>query len=213
MKETEQAEQEGAATPFTPDDAWLDAFQAQLTGETVDRARKFARMRALGVANTGRKVDDYYARELVQDAIADTFEGVLRWDPARVTLEAHLTRAVQFRSRDHRMHEIAFPHDALGDGTDESLLAEREASGVATTEPDLEKRRYAAELLAYIRDETAADKPVLRILDAYDAGATTKAEVIAYTKMKARTYHNARIRLGRIVRDLTNRRLARKAHA
>lgn len=212
MRQTEQPETE-RRVPFTPDDAWIDAFQSQLTEEAIDRVRRFARMRALGVANTGRKVDDYYARELVQDAIADTFEGVLRWDPSRVTLEAHLTRAVQSRSRDDRTHEIAFPHDALGDADERSQLAESEASSVAATEHDIEKRRYASELMATIREEAAGDKAVLRILDGYDAGATTKAEVIEYTKMKARTYHNGRIRLGRIVRNLTNRKLAGQAHA
>lgn len=212
MTQTEHPETE-RRPPFAPDDAWIDAFQAQLTEEAIDRVRRFARMRALGVANTGRKVDDYYARELVQDAIADTFEGVLRWDPARVTLEAHLTRAVQSRSRDDRTHEIAFPHDTMGDPDERSQLVESEASIAAATDHDLEKRRYASELMARIREEAAGDKAVLRILDGYDAGATTKAEVIEHTKMKARTYHNGRIRLGRIVRNLTNRKLAGQAHA
>jgi hypothetical protein len=38
--------------------------------------------------------------------------------------------------------------------------------------------------------------------------AQTKDDVLAFTRMKARTYHNAHIRLKRIVRNLTNGTLA-----
>lgn len=212
---TKEIELDGAESPmpFAPDDGWLEALQLQLTDELTDRVRNFARLRALGVANTGRKVDEYYVRELVQDAIADTFEGVLRWDPKRVSLEAHLLRAVQFRTRNDRDHAIAFPHDAIGDETDRSKFAESEASETVQTERVSETRRHCVEVMAQLRDASTRDKDVLRILDAYDAGATTKAEVMAHSKMKSRTYHNARIRMGRIVRAFTNHKLAGQARA
>src|SRR5688572_10635736 len=104
--EIDELDEARSPMPFTPDGGWLDALQLQLTEELIDRVRNFARLRALGVANTGRKVDEYYVRELVQDAVADTYEGVLRWDPDRVLLEMHLLRAVQFRSRNDREHAI-----------------------------------------------------------------------------------------------------------
>jgi hypothetical protein len=210
---TELIDQDASPSRFTPDDAWLEALQTQLTEELTDRVRNFARMRALGVANTGRKVDDYYVRELVQDAIVDTYEGVLRWDPARVSLETHLLRAVQFRSRNDRTHAIEYPHDSLGDGTDRSIFAESDASETVAPERTGERRRYAAEVMDAIRAAASADKAVLRILDAYDAQATTKTEVMAFAGMKARTYHNARIRLTRIVRNLSNHKLTDKARA
>lgn len=213
MSSTDQVDHEETRAPFVPNDGWLDAFETQLSEAMTERVRSFARMRAFGVATTGRKVDDYYARELVQDAVADTWEGILSWDPVRVTLEAHLTRAVQFRTRNDREHAIAFPHDALGDETPRSLFAETEASDAVATGRTAETRRYADEVMACIRDQAAGDKPVLRILDAYDGGVTNKSDVLVFTKMKARTYHNARIRLGRIVRGLANRRLADKVRA
>ena len=54
---------------------------------------------------------------------------------------------------------------------------------------------------------------MLRILDAYDAGCTSKDEVLAQAKMKSRTYHNAYGRLRRIVRNLTDHVLVAKARA
>jgi hypothetical protein len=213
MKEEEEMASATSPSAPAPDMAWVEAMSAELTEELIDGVRNFARLRALGVANAGRKVDEYYVRELVQDVIGDTFTGVLHWDPNVVSLKTHLLRAVQFRSRDDREHEKSFPHDSIGDGSDRSVHAENEASELANGAARAENRRYAAEVMAQIRDEARADKAVLRLLDAYDAGASTKSEVMACSKMKARTYHNARIRLSRLARNLTNRKLADKARA
>lgn len=202
-----------ARQPFAPDDTWLDQFEKQLTPTLIDRLRNYARPRALGVANAGRKVDDYYTRELVQDAIGDTWAGVLRWDPARCSLELHLRRAIQSRSRNHREFATANPHDAIGDETVTARTAEQDASSVVANPERPVQRVFARETMARIRTAAAEDKPVLRVLDAYDAGAVTKDDVLAFTKMKARTYHNAHIRLKRIVRNLTDATLAPKARA
>ena len=45
----------------------------------MKRAKRFAarRARATGIGKNGHPNDDYYARELVQDALADTTLGVL----------------------------------------------------------------------------------------------------------------------------------------
>lgn len=201
------------AAPFTPDDPWLDEFEKQLTPALIDRLRNYARPRALALASTGRKTDDYYARELVQDAIGDTWSGALRWDPTKRSLEDHLLRAMKDRAKRHRKHAVDFPHDALGDETDASRCAEEDASRMVADPVYVERRVYAQETMAKIRAAAFDDKPVLRVLDAYDAGAQTKDDVLAFTRMKARTYHNAHIRLKRIVRNLTDATLAPKARA
>jgi hypothetical protein len=69
-----------ARQSFAPEDAWVDEFEKQLTPKLFDGLRKYARPRAFAVATAGRKVDDYYTRELVQDAIGDTWSGLLHWD-------------------------------------------------------------------------------------------------------------------------------------
>jgi hypothetical protein len=198
-----EAETPPPEAPFAPDEAWINAFDAQCTEDLYARLRASARRHAFGVQCAGRKVDDYYERELVQDAITDTLTGTLRWDPARATLRAHLESVLQWRARDHRVHAKNHPHDALGENSDASRAAEIEASSIRHTDVDrAEAHAYAEEVLALIRERAHGDKPVLRILDAYVAGAETKADVLALTHMRERTYHNARVRLGRILDDL-----------
>lgn len=202
-----------ACQPFTPDDAWVEEFERQLTPTLIDRLRNYATPRALAVASAGRKVDDYYTRELVQDAIGDTWAGILRWDPARCALEFHLLRAIQSRTDKHRKHAVDNPHDALGDENGASRRAEQDASDLVADPQHAVQRVYAHETMTQIRAASAGDKAVLRVLDAYDAGAQTKHDVLAFTRMKERTYHNAHIRLRRIVRNMTDGKLASKARA
>jgi hypothetical protein len=203
---------EACVEQFAPDNRWCAEFEKQLTSKLIDGLRNYARPRAFAVAAAGRKVDDYYARELVQDAVGDTWTGVLRWEPKRCTLEHHLIRAIQSRSDKHRKHAQANPHDAIDDGTGASRAAESDAASMCWR-ADAAQRVYSQETMALVRAEAGVDKSVLRVLDAYDAGATTKDDVLELTKMKARTYHNAHIRLKRIVRALTDHKLAQRARA
>jgi hypothetical protein len=201
------------ADAFTPDDAWADEFEKQLSGKLIDGLHKYARPRAFAVAMAGRKVDDYYARELVADAIGDTWSGVLCWDPKRCTLEMHLMRAIQSRSDKHRKHVEANPHDSIGDESEESRAAEEAATATVSNANDSEQRVYLSEAMSIIRREAVNDRTVLRLLEAFDAGAETKNDVLAFTKMKERTYNNAHARLRRLVRNLTDRTLAPRKRA
>ncbi|HTR53347.1 MAG TPA: hypothetical protein VMJ10_21785 [Kofleriaceae bacterium] len=204
---------DGGTEPFAPNEDWIQQFKTQCNQSLITGLNNYARTRMLGVAYAGRKVDDYYARELVLDAIGDTWMGVVRWDPSRFPLKHHLLRVIDGHSDKHAKHAIAHPHEAIGDDCKESRAAERAASE-QVAEPEIAaKRVYASEMLAKIRELAAGDKDVLRILDAYDAGATTKEDVLALAKMKDRTYHNAYGRLRRIIRNLTDQRLAPKAKA
>jgi hypothetical protein len=203
----------GRAETFAPPEDWIQQFKKQCTQSLITGLNKYAHTRMLAVAHCGRKVDDYYTRELVLDAIGDTWMGVVRWDPSRFTLKHHLVRVIDGHSHKHAKHAIAHPHDALGDDCSESRAAERDASEQVADAELAAKRVYASETLTTIRGLAAGDKDVLRILDAYDAGATTKEDVLLIAKMKDRTYHNAYCRLQRIIRNLTDQRLAPKAKA
>lgn len=165
------------------------------------------------MAAAGRKVDDYFARELVQDAIGDTWNGTLTWDPERCSLELHLIRAIQSRADKHRKHAKANPHDAIGDYTPASRAAEADASEQWLDHEQAAQRTYSRETMELLRRDAMHDKQILRILDAYDAGATTKSDVLTIAKMQDSTYHKAHIRLKRIVRKLTDYKLASKARA
>src|SRR5215510_2985561 len=63
---------------FVPSEDWINAFNAQCTEELWKKLEQFAARCARGVGKGGGVVDDYYVRELVQDALADTRLGVLR---------------------------------------------------------------------------------------------------------------------------------------
>lgn len=198
---------------YAPEKAWVDEFQKQTTATLVDRVRKYARRRAGYVAATGRKVDGYFVRELVQDVLVDTWSGVLRWDPKRCTLEKHLTEAIKSRTNKQIQRGINSPHIYIGDDSDASRVAEQDASSTIADPEYPIQRIFARETMARLRAAAAGDKDVQRILDAFEAGAQTRDDVLALAKMKERTYHKAHIRLSRIVRNLTDSPLPPKARA
>ena len=206
-----QGSVEMSASPAA-DGAWCAAFRAQLTSALREQLHAFARRRAHEVSRAGVTADDYYERELVADAIADTFLGELRWDPAVVDLATHLVRAIQFRTRDDRDHAIAFPHVGLDDNErGDATPTERESSTLTAAEPSADATRFAAEVLARLHTLARGDRSVLRLLDAYAAGATRKADVMSHCRMTSATYHNARIRLSRLVAMLDQPRKRREA--
>jgi len=212
-RDPNETEIEETAESFTPTETWIKQYQKQATPKLIAGLNQFARTRALTVADAGRKVDDYYARELVLDALGDTWLGVVRWDPDKCSLAYHVVRTIEGRADKHRKQALHRPHDALGDGTAASRFAECDASELLGDDQLPVTRVHASETMAHIRAFAVKDKPLLRVLDAYDAGCETKDEVMAHARMKSRTYHNAYGRLRRIVRYLTDHKLAARARA
>lgn len=200
-------------TPFAPSEQWIREYRKQATADLIGGLNRYARTRAFAVGGAGRKVDDYYARELVLDALGDTWFGVVRWEPAKCSLAHHIVRTIEGRADKHRKHAEKRPHDALGDNTDESRSAEADASKIRGDQDAPIRRLDASEKMTQIRALAAGDAPLLRILDAISAGCETKAEVLAHARMRLRTYQNAYARLRRIIRHLNDHQLAAKRHA
>ncbi len=98
---TEIAREE-LTSPFTPTQDWIRHYHKQATAKLISGLNQYARTRALSVADAGRKVDDYYARELVLDALGDTWLGVVRWDPDKCSLGYHVVRTIEGRADKHR---------------------------------------------------------------------------------------------------------------
>lgn len=99
--------------PFAPSDDWIETFEAQCTVELLKKAKRFAERRARGVGKAGGIVDDYYVRELVQDVLADTTLGVLRWDPSVESLEQHVQDAIMSRAYHDRVHARRYPRESV----------------------------------------------------------------------------------------------------
>jgi hypothetical protein len=209
----DETEIEEFAESLVPTEEWIRQYQKQATPQVIAGLNQYARTRALTVADAGRKVDDYYARELVLDALGDTWLQIARWDPAACSLVHHVRRTIEGRADKHRKHALKRPHDSLGDETVESRMAESDASELVGDDELAVTRVHATETMTKIRATAAKDASVLRILDAYDAGCSTKDEVLVHASMKNRTYHNAYGRLRRIVRNLTDCALTPKARA
>jgi hypothetical protein len=202
-----------AVEAFTPSEDWIQKYKKQCDKRLIDGLNRYARTRALAVAAAGKKVDDYYARSLVLDALGDTWLGIVRWDPDKCNLAHHVIRTIDGRSDKHRKHAEDFPHDSLGDECEASRAAERDASEIVGDAETPLTRVFASETLAQIRTRAGNDKHVLRILDAYDADCETKEQVLVHAKMREATYHKAYVRLRRIVREMSDAQLANKARA
>lgn len=201
-----------APAAFAPSEEWIEAFEQQNTLELRKRAQRFARSRARFVARAGGRGDDLYVAELVQDVLTDTLFGVLTWDPAVVPLEVHVFGAIRSRTKNDRIRALRFRHqslDAIGAGDSSPALAAamREVeSTLAQTHhaPSPESLTFSGEVLDHVRGLAARDRDILRILDAIAVGASEPAEIMSLASMSEKTYKKARLRLGRVVDQLSN---------
>jgi hypothetical protein len=169
------------------------------------RATRFARSRARIVARAGGRADDLYIAELVHDVLTDTLLGVLTWDPAVVSLDAHVFGAIRSRTKNDRLRALRFRHQSLDASDASAVMGEVESSlaagqGAASTESLL----FSAEVLDQVRGLAGDDTAILRIVDAIAEGATTPSEIMSVAQMAEKTWRKARLRLGRLVEQLSN---------
>ena len=193
---------------FSPSEEWIDAFDQQNTSELRTKAKRFARSRARFVARAGGRGDELYASELVQDVLTDTLFGVLTWDPAVVPLEVHVVCAIRCRTKNDRLRALRFRHqslDATGTADAAAAMCEVETSLAAThSTPSPESLTFSGEVLDQVRALAAHDAAILRILDAVALGASEPAEIMSVASMSEKTYKKTRLRLARIVEQLSN---------
>jgi hypothetical protein len=202
-----RARRSSPVAPFDPPEAWLEAFTAQCTEQLYEAGRRFAARRAAVVAWCGGIVDDYYVRELVANVISDTAAGILNWDPAVQSLEAHVLDAISRRANHDCSRALRYRHEAVDLFDPEAprgLIEEVEAK-LADAVPSLwfglglgpvERVKRLRELAG------PEDSHVLLILDAFEAEAVTKSDVLHFTGLSDREYRAARKRLIRLVAKL-----------
>lgn len=187
---------------FRPDEAWIESFTKQCTDELRLKAKRYAGRRARYVGSAGGYVDDYYVRELVQDALTDTLLGVLAWDPAASPLENHVLDVIKSRTRHDRIRSKRYRRLAFDSSEGSSARGEIEGTLRLDRDSDPNAARFAEDVLAHLRGLARTDCPVLCLLDALAGGAQTKTEIMETANMSAKTYRNARDRLSRLVRSL-----------
>ncbi len=197
---------------WTPAPEWRVAFEKQITRETMTAVTNYARKRVRLIERVGRKVDPMYARELMLDAVTDTLDGVVAWDPARASLRAHLLSVVHSRTGHEVVRAVKLPHRSLDDSADdnssEGRPLEAEASravaaamGSPWRDPSTDERgtRVLNELLRMAEPD---DEGLLTLLAAFEQGATEKHEVVEMTGMTPAAYDNARRRMVRLLAKL-----------
>lgn len=202
ISETDRAE----GAPFLPSEEWIDAFEREASAPGFEeKLRRYARMRANMVAHAGRRIDELYVRELVQDALEDTLAGVLAWHPERVTLDKHLFDAIRSRTRHDYVQALSFPHTSFDAASASRSLAADVESSLAAAEtapasPDV--RAAASRAVTELRRLAAHDADVQRLLDAYVEDAVKKVDVMRVSGLTSKRYEAARKRMHRLVLQL-----------
>ena len=190
--------------PFVPSEEWIEAFERQMAPKDFEvKLHRYARTRGNLVAHAGGRVDDLYARELVQDALGDTLDGKIAWDPAVVTLERHMFDAIKSRTRHDYIKAQRRPHFSFDADAPPALSAEVEASlATQTNAASAEVSSAMRRVLAELRRLAARDADVLSMLDAYEREATKKVDVMQMSGLTAKKYEAARKRMHRLVLQL-----------
>jgi len=203
---------EGA--PFNPSEDWIEAFENQNTEEMRKRALRFARARARFVSRAGGRTDDLYVSELVHDALTDTLLGVLAWDPTAISLETHVFGTIRFRTKNDRIRALRFRHQSIDAADAGGVMCEVEATlASAQSAPDPESLTFSAEVLAMLRKLAGDDVEIHRIVDAIEAGASAPREIMSVGQLSEKTWRKARLRMARIVDQLSNHVLLAVRHA
>jgi hypothetical protein len=138
--------------------------------------------------------------------VVDTLGGLLRWDPSTQSLEIHLYDAIRQRAKREAAHAMRFPHSSVDAGDDDgesSVMTEAEMQLLADApEATAETIARATEIAVALR-QIATGKPlVIRLLDAFAGGATTKDDAMRVAQMTSTEYYNARRQLARLVDQL-----------
>jgi hypothetical protein len=184
--------------PVEAREAWLDAFELQVTPAMLARVKRYALRRARMVARAGGEAGEAAADDLVQNALGDTFAGVLRWDPELVPLERYLLGVVRWRSRDLQRHHATVQHvsiDAVATIQErEEMLAE--LPEVPAGEHD---ERTGDATVAALQELAASDAGARAIVEAFASGASKRSDVLARTGISANDYDAARLRMIRVV--------------
>jgi hypothetical protein len=176
----------------------------QATEGVVRAAHQYARQRARLVRRAGVRVDDLYARELVQDALSDTWAGTdVVWDPAQCPLLEHLRGLIRSRTWKDATGARQRRHVCI-DGNEE-LITEVEDAHRHATQGNVSPiilARVAATVVQDLQRLAAGDAAATAILVAWEDGLVDRDEVIERTALTDKEYKAARARLTYLVLSL-----------
>lgn len=202
MNESNTPQELGRTGSITRDANWEAAYLTQLTDALAASVGAFAKKRASWLEGKTKRKDNYLWRELLQDALTDTWLGDVTWDPTKAPLDLHLKRVIRSRTTMLMKHHTKFPRVAAHAPR---LELEREMSAVI----EGERSGSVGDLSGFMDGVVgtlymlaAEDDDVLRILDCFSEGQVERKDILRASGMTATTYHNARRRLLALVERL-----------
>jgi hypothetical protein len=191
---------------FTPSERWIDAFDKQCTETLLKRALRYAALQAQEAGWELPSASAHDADDVVNHIIKDTLSGVLHWNPDAEGLDQHLFDAIRSRVSRHADRATRYPHVSIDatDSTGKSLVMPEVEAQLAADAPEatLEARERAAATLHSLRALAQRRPLVLRLLSAFEEGATEVADVMHVAGMTLAEYQNARRQLARLVERL-----------
>lgn len=194
------------AVDRSPSPETLYALREQYTPELHRALLRFAQHRARMVRNVGRPCPPplHYARELLHDVHADTWAGVLTWDPARCALVIHLRRAIQSRTwaeikRGPRFRSLDLipANDDNDEQPDRDAKQITDALSVEASSGNLGVFAFPALVARVCRElrPAAKDHATVALVRAWERGFTEKEEILEITDLTEEEYRRARDRL------------------
>lgn len=202
----DEAEPAELPEPLAPEIA--AEFRLQATPTLRKELMRFAKERAKLVRKAGRKVDRLYIDELVQDALGDTWNGTLRWNPRKVPLLWHIQGAISCRAwhdaeRAKRREHVGFDH-VLGEGK-RSMTVEEHLTDAHASQGDLGRLMLAATaraIIARLAPLAERDPAARALLLTWSEGIVHPPDVMERTGLSAEEYKKARLFILRRVDDL-----------
>lgn len=204
----------GRTESIIRDGVWKAAYLAQLTDALAASVGAFAKKRAGWVEGKSKRKDHLLWRELLNDALNDTWTGDVTWDPTKAPLDLHLKRVIRSRTSMMMKHLTRFPRVSANAPR---LDLEREMSEAMAVERASEQavdlRRYVDGVIGTLLMLAAGDELVVKILSCFAEGLVDRREILRHTGMSQTEYHNARRRMLAFVERLPQNLREEAIHA
>lgn len=192
-----------------PPAAVLEKIEAELAEpSTLKKVYGYTWRRMRLLAAFGFEAGPDVVEEFVNQALLDTMEGTLTWDPSRARLSTHLCGAIRSRT----WKKATRPSRVVLEGLPEEGALQpdnlTDAHSPADAALEFEQRTLDTALVTSVRAHLDAlvaerrDDDVGLLLMAYDEGTTGRTEISVLTGMSVDDVTNARKRLARILREL-----------
>lgn len=162
----------------------------------MQQARQYAQTRVIMVRRAGIPISKTYARELVDDAHADTWTGDLPWDPSQCSLLEHLCWAIKHRTwleLRHRRHvPLVSLHGSANGGTT-SRQIERALAYITHGDCDsMLLCAISATACQELRLLVSHDHEASALLACWEDGIMARDDVLGRTGLSGREPMNAR---------------------